>query len=495
MPNIAYVCLSDLHLGAANSVLTHLDEHGNRLPGIGPMFDALLAAVDELTAKSGTNSPPTLIIHGDLFELALTSLEVAATTFDDFVVRAWGDAGGPLFASEAIFVPGNHDHHMWELAREHEFRDDLDAASTGVPEMRHITPMLHSHLPTDALAPLVQVLAQRALREAGSAIDVTFRVPYPNFGLVTPARDRAVVVTHGHYLEPMYRAMSFLHNVVTPARPPRLSTDALEADNWAWIDFFWSTMGRSGDTDPEGAAVPVLYEMLQHETSVDSILDRVLDDFLPRRRSPIRWIERWALTRIGHRIAGKVIERERMHPALLSRAATDGLTNYLIGPVHEQLMTEVGQLPDHVDLVFGHTHKPFARPATAAGFASPVITHNTGGWVVDGTDPEPMKGASIVLITDELEVVDVNVYHQGSASNLSRASVTPINGIAGPGSEPTPLRDWLTSTGIDHTSPVWTHLADVAATTVTQRRAQLAQRIAAGTKAVRDEPPVGPRGW
>ena len=192
MPNIAYVCLSDLHLGAPNSVLTHLDEHGNRLPGIGPMFDALLAAVDELTAKSGTNSPPTLIIHGDLFELALTSLEVAAATFDDFVVRAWGDAGGPLFASEAIFVPGNHDHHMWELAREHEFRDDLDAASTGVPEMRHITPMLHSHLPTDALAPLVEVLAQRALREAGSAIDVTFRVPYPNFGLVTPARDRAV---------------------------------------------------------------------------------------------------------------------------------------------------------------------------------------------------------------------------------------------------------------------------------------------------------------
>ena len=287
----------------------------------------MLDGLRHLVRASGTTTPPTLVVHGDLFELALTTMEVAANTFGQLVIAAWGDADDPLFADEVLFVPGNHDHHMWELVREHEYEDDLHGALRQIPAMRHVTPLLPEKLAADDYEPLVAVLARRTLNAAGSATKPRFHVRYPNLGLVNDDDDRAVVITHGHYLEPMYRAMSFLHNVVTPERPPRLSVAELEADNWAWIDFFWSTMGRSGEGGD--AAIPVLYELMQHEDAMDAVVDRVLDDALPRKRSPMRRAERWVLRRAGRRIAAMIAARERHHAAVLSAAATKGLANYL----------------------------------------------------------------------------------------------------------------------------------------------------------------------
>lgn len=488
MPTIRHVCISDLHLGASNSVLTHLEADGSHAAGPAPVLEAVLGALRDLLAASGTPAPPTLVIHGDLFELALTSVEVAAAGFAELVEIGWGDPSAPLFADQAFFVPGNHDHHMWELMREHEYEADLGPTLADVGPMPHVTPMLAEHLPPDDREPLVEALARLAL--AGSAAaPPSFRVVYPNLGLVDEERDRAVVVTHGHYLEPMYRAMSYLHNVVVPSRPPRLSVDQVEKDNWAWIDFFWSTMGRSGETDD--AAVPVLYELMQHEGSMDAIVDRVVDDLLPPRRSPLAAVERASLRRVGRRVARRIARRERHQAGLLSPAATDGLANYLAGPVHGQLCDEVGHVPGRVDLVFGHTHKPFAARSRPAGYAGEVVAHNTGGWVVDSVEPEPLKGAALSLISDELEVVDLCIYRQNAGSRLPRVTVMAVPGAP---TGPTPLRDWLVAELRAGTGS-WPEVSRVAADTVRQRQRQLAARIGRGTEAVRRTPAVGPRGW
>ena len=115
VPEIRYVCLSDLHLGAANSVLTHLDDAGERVAGPAPLLQGVLRGLRQLLEASGTTTPPTLVLHGDLFELALTTTEMAADTFGHFVAEAWGGPEAPLFAPEVLFVPGNHDHHLWEI--------------------------------------------------------------------------------------------------------------------------------------------------------------------------------------------------------------------------------------------------------------------------------------------------------------------------------------------------------------------------------------------
>ena len=492
MPEIRYVCLSDLHLGAANSVLTNLDDAGEHVAGPAPLLQGVLRGLRQLLEASGTTTPPTLVLHGDLFELALTTTEMAADTFGHFVVEAWGGPEGPLFAPEVLFVPGNHDHHLWEIARQRQYEHELHDPFRQVGAMRHVTPMSPDHLTTADVEPFIGDFARRALADDGTNECPRFRVLYPNLGLVDHDGGRAVVVTHGHYLEPMYRAMSFLHNVVTPDRPARLDVTQLEADNWAWIDFFWSTMGRSGEGQGDNAnAIPVLYELFQSQDSIEAVVDRVIDDVLPKRRSLVRRAQRAAARHAGRRVAASVAQRERHHARVLSPEATTGLLNYLAGPVHGQLVDEFGSVPNRVDLVFGHTHKPFAARRHPTGFPGPVVAHNTGGWVVDAVQPEPTKGGSIALISADLEVVDLCIYRQSDEPGRSRVAVSPVSDAP---HEATPLRDWLVDE-IDPATEPWGSISSLAADTVSDRQRQLAQRIAAGTVAVRSEPPIGPRGW
>ena len=360
MPDIRYVCLSDLHLGAANSVLTNLAYDGAHVSTPGPLLHRMLRGLKQLLADLDTTTPPTLVVHGDLFELALTSTELAADTFGHFVFEAWGDPDRPLFAPEVLFVPGNHDHHLWEITRQRQYEGEIDATAGVLAPMRHVTSMRRDHPSTAAVEPFIGEMARRALAGRSQAPAPTFRVLYPNLGLLSDDGERAVVVTHGHYLEPMYRAMTQLHNVVIPRRPPRLDVGQIEADNWAWIDFFWSTMGRSGEG--ENSAIPILYELLQSEEAIEAVVARVVDDLLPRSRSVVRRVERLVARRAAQEVCTSVARRERHQPALLSPEATEGLTNYLAGPVKTQMTAdfELDHVPRRVDLVFGHTHKPFA---------------------------------------------------------------------------------------------------------------------------------------
>lgn len=493
MPDIRYVCLSDLHLGAANSVLTNLAADGSHAPGPAPLLEAVLGGLRHLFEELSPDSPPTLVMHGDLFELALTTTETAADTFGHLVTEAWGDAGRPLFAPEVFFVPGNHDHHLWEIARQRQYEGEIHDRSRPVGPMRHVTSMNPEDPANGAVEPFVGDFARRALAGAADSRCPTFRVLYPNLGLVHPHSGRAVVINHGHYLEPMYRAMTHLHNVVTPDRPLRVSISQLEADNWAWIDFFWSTMGRSGEGEGDGEdnAIPILYELLQSQDSMDAIVDRVIDDLLPRTRSLIRGAQRLVLRRAGREVSAAVARRERQHAGVLSPEATSGLINYLAGPVHGQLLDDYGHIPRRLDLVFGHTHKPFAARRHPPGYPGPVVAHNTGGWVVDAVEPEPMKGASITLISSDLEVVDLCIYRQETDPARYRVKVTPVSD---PPDEETPLRDMLTRS-IDADADPWSGIAKQAAETVAARQRQLDERIRAGTVAVRTEPPIGPRGW
>ena len=148
-------------------------------------------------------------------------------------------------------------------------------------------------------------------------------------------------------------------------------------------------------------------------------------------------------------------------------------------------------IPRRVDIVFGHTHKPFAARRHAPGYPGPIVAHNTGGWVVDAIRPEPMKGASIALISDDLEVVDLCIYRQETDPARYRVQVLPVSD---PPDEPTPFRDTLLK-AIEQDLEPWAGIARTAQETVTERQRQLDDRIRSGTVAVRTEAPVGPRGW
>ena len=84
MPAVRWICISDLHLGALNSVLTSVQPDGEHVDqsSTSPVTAALC---DGLRSLSEGHEPPQLIVAGDLFELALSSTDDAAATFAQFV--------------------------------------------------------------------------------------------------------------------------------------------------------------------------------------------------------------------------------------------------------------------------------------------------------------------------------------------------------------------------------------------------------------------------
>ncbi len=111
-PRIKWVCVSDLHLGALNSLLTNVTDDGEHVDGTtpSPVLTALCHCIRSLRRPG--QDPPQLVVLGDLFELALTSLEDAAVTFSQFMTAldADTDAGavaprGPLRARQPRSPP------------------------------------------------------------------------------------------------------------------------------------------------------------------------------------------------------------------------------------------------------------------------------------------------------------------------------------------------------------------------------------------------------
>ena len=118
MPDVRYVCVSDLHFGATGSIVTHFERaDGAEVAHPSPVLMALLDAVADVTGANESSDPPTLVLLGDVLELALSSSHQAAMVFDQFVAQALARESR-LFAPKIYYIPGNHDHHLWELARE-----------------------------------------------------------------------------------------------------------------------------------------------------------------------------------------------------------------------------------------------------------------------------------------------------------------------------------------------------------------------------------------
>src|SRR5947209_8158782 len=110
-----YVCLSDLHLGAENSLLSNVAAGATAVdlatpsPVLVQLVDSLAALLERL---GGASAPkPTLVLNGDILELALAREEAALGVFTQFLELAF--ERHELFDPKIVFVPGNHDHVLW----------------------------------------------------------------------------------------------------------------------------------------------------------------------------------------------------------------------------------------------------------------------------------------------------------------------------------------------------------------------------------------------
>ena len=119
MNDIRYVCLSDMHLGEEDSLLT--EANGNNVDPLkaSSVMIHLAECLRELISKNEGPEKPTLILNGDILELALSEYNTSAMIFERFMELVMVK-GRELF-DRIFYIPGNHDHHLWELARETQY--------------------------------------------------------------------------------------------------------------------------------------------------------------------------------------------------------------------------------------------------------------------------------------------------------------------------------------------------------------------------------------
>ena len=79
--------------------------------------------------------------------------------------------------------------------------------------------------------------------------------------------------------------------------------------------------------------------------------------------------------------------------------------------------------PKAITFVFGHTHKPYQEDEGFRGYPVWVDVYNTGGWVVESVIREPIKGASVVLLDENLYSTSLRLYNEADAASDYRVRV------------------------------------------------------------------------
>jgi UDP-2,3-diacylglucosamine pyrophosphatase LpxH len=398
---IRWVILSDLHLGADQSVLTDVD---STTPS--PTARAL---ADCLRILAGDDKP-TLVLAGDAIELALTEMDTSFRAFEEFLQLIHGDE--PFVDDRIIYTPGNHDHHLWQFSRQQGYLESIASTPPGEPLPKM---WFTSGLDADSDLPLSPLASLMSRNPRWDGVSVT--AVYPNLELRTAGVDRSVIVHHGHYIEPIYRAMSRLGSLVFPTDPPS-TVEQVELENNAWIDFLWSELGRSGGV---GTDLKTAYHLLPDASSVRHITDGVADRLADRwTRWPIpATARRWLVRNILGDAVATVRALETQHGGgVLSPSADAGLIEYLSGPLARQLDDPHREYA----FVFGHTHKPFQQlKEIENGRRVPV--YNTGGWVNETADIQRTHGAQAILVDDELNVIAVELFRQAADPSRFRVRV------------------------------------------------------------------------
>jgi UDP-2,3-diacylglucosamine pyrophosphatase LpxH len=409
MAALRYVCLSDLHLGAADSLLTHVDDNDVADTSVpGNVLKTLADGLRDIATRTGDGTPVTLILLGDALDMGLSHTRDAGSAFQQFLDALFPPDAPSPFSHDILFVPGNHDYILWEGSRHHRFMESFKSGSLPVDEVP-ATPLFGT--PT-MISPLLSALMHTRPQLA----DGTVHVAYPNMGL--SKGDQTIILHHGHYIDAMYRPVSRLKRWIDKSAAPP-STVAELAENGPWIGFLWSNLGSAGNdaTDAMTLYQAMLDAGASHELSA-LIADRVggvlESDFGVLASDPVtHGVTVGQLVRgLIDLTVGRAAESQRTgYDSVLDSNELADLRWYLGGPVRAQLHEESVANDGRTSFIFGHTHKPFQDQIAVTSFSRPVAVYNTGGWVLDQPTLMPCQGGSAMLIDADLNIAALRLYN------------------------------------------------------------------------------------
>ena len=434
MADLRYLVLSDLHLGAAYSLLTHIAEDGAITPGQpGRALSALGDVLRRTLAPLAGATPPTLLLMGDVVDLGLSSNGVVARAFLEFIDVLFPAGGPAIFADRLICLPGNHDHHLWRMAQDEQFVATLreNATKPFIPD-----PMDHTALFDAPVVPCS--FLTELMRARPHLADARVDIAYPNLGLLDGKGQRCVVLHHGHYVDSMYRAMSRFNAWLSGTEDPPKTVSQLERQNGPWIDFLWSDLGGAGAL---GRDATTLYEtMLDAGAShsfASKVAERLVADLGKTFGVQGDTVITHGITVAGvlrglvDLTAGQAAESQRDgYRSVLTASEEADLRWFIGGPLLRQIRDarKLRQVKE-LSFIFGHTHKPFQDQIAIDPFVAPVAIYNTGGWVMDQPTMMACQGGAAMLIDDDLNVASLRLFNDAVNNEMTPVHAAGLGGF------------------------------------------------------------------
>ncbi len=423
------IAISDLHVGARNSLFTGLDTDDNPDIAVDTFTNITFMRALHATLKHmELPEKPELILHGDLLDLSFASPYVTTSILRTFLgnILVHEDTRETVFG-RVFYLPGNHDHEVWTADR---------FGRTPTPDIDLDNPKFWAHT-TKAFAPPDDVGTTTLINEVIAELDLDLQVATynPNFGWCSPDGTRAVVFHHGHYVESLYSLMTRFLELLSGHQDAAWTAEKLEQANGSWIDFGWSTLGDLGELGDDMASFMKLLATggasHQLQNRISRMLAQKMQDMLPLPES--QNISR-GLDYISHAIVDSLLGRfstlERFdYTRILSESSIEGLKRYLSETVRTQIEAELPDpKPEHLTFVFGHTHKPFEDQMVVPEYARPVTVYNTGGWVLDTALLSTVEGASAVFVDDDLNTAALRLFEMP----LNRKTIVSDDGTVLP---------------------------------------------------------------
>ncbi|MBL8152410.1 MAG: hypothetical protein JNN15_20995, partial [Blastocatellia bacterium] len=255
MPNIKYVCLSDIYFGTDKSIISTSDTDNKNIDvaTANPLIEKLMDCLKQVVRKSNCSGvKPILLLNGDAIGSASTERAEVAESFERFIELLTLSCKD-LF-EKIVYIPGFQDQAIWELVRE--------------KQAGKIAWMSKEHSPyatklfSDSLPKYFHTIKKDFKPVIGSLAPLPLEVGYPSFGVSNADGSKCVVFHHGHFIESIYEFIATLKTLLFSNRKTKCG---MQADSFAWVDFFWSTLNRSEEI---GLGTDNLYEKLRSPNQI-----------------------------------------------------------------------------------------------------------------------------------------------------------------------------------------------------------------------------------
>lgn len=386
------VCISDFHIGERYGGATRnpgnpedylkLDSSPKDFVYVRKQFIDFLKSCRTVTRKHGKTE--YLIILGDMWDMAMNnqedSLSLSALLFHRLDELNEGIGLSDLF-EKVIYVPGNHDHHFWEMLQERYWvtsRLEKGLAPLEMPRVVSLTvDITTGDMITGGESPGGSKIPLNNL--ASRLLGLTGRTPvyiaYPHIFLRKP-KGEYLLLTHGHLFEPNWNMVTMMFGDLMKQRGIPMTIRNIEMFNAITTELHSYSLGQ---TPP--------YEFWE------KLYDRNFN-----HQVPVAW-QKGVKEILDAHFSVRRIESDPKTPStkyhdIEALQGSRPLVEHYLSQAEQECPHKVCHISS---LVYGHTHIPSAGQ-TFMRYQDerkrPITIYNTGGWVNINPDtfhmPKPM---------------------------------------------------------------------------------------------------------